>query len=252
MNMGALPKLRQQPSFITIKLPSGKSLGVRGWRVGDEKELLFALDLEDDLETTKIKHIIKFLKNCVDNKTVFDTLSETDLKKVALEVRKISKGMKIEYQYTCPHKINVGKEDEAPCGTRLTEEVNLLESEQIRAFDGSPFPVNENLIISFRDVSYVKMVELFNRFKESMNKYTFYYLLWSIEAITLDGVVYTDFSEEELVEFVDQFEPLEMEKIYDEFYKRGSQLTIKQEITCIKCRNKIDVNFGELLSFFLF
>ena len=51
---------------------------------------------EDDI-SGKIKMIISFFKDCVDDLKKYETLSENDLKKIALEARKISKGDDIEF-----------------------------------------------------------------------------------------------------------------------------------------------------------
>lgn len=247
----ALPQMNSTPNFINVKLPSGKSIGCRGWKVKDEKDLLFILDAEENPDATKAGHLINFLRNCVDKPAVFDTLSDTDLKKVAVEVRKLSKGDTIAYTYTCPHVIGEGV-SATPCRNKINDEIKLSVAEKVKAFDGSPVPINDKLIISFKDLPNKKALELWDKYQSSLAKYTYYYMINSIEAVVYDNQPYTEFTEEEMIDFLDPLDSNDMEKISNEFEKRGSSLDLERKIKCRKCGQEIDVNFGDLLSFLTF
>lgn len=233
----ALPEYNKEQSFITIKVPSGKSIGVCGWKVKEEKDLLFALEVEENIEENKISHIIGMLKQCVDDKSKFDSLSENDLVKLAIEVRKLAKGDTIEYNYECPH-----------CGNKFFDEVNLTKEQVVKAFDSTPLKVNDRLTLTFKDLDW-KKVETLYKAADSSSKFTFKHLLNSVDSITLDGESFTEFTPEETEHFIDGLDSNDMKVIYDGFEERLSSCSLQRDIDCIKCKKNIDINFGDLLSF---
>lgn len=234
----ALPVINEDFKFSQVKLPSGKTIGVRGWRVKDEKELLFTLETEENVEENKMNHIVSFLRTCVDDKSKFDTLSENDIKKITIEVRKLSKGEEVSYNYQCPN-----------CKIRLEDVLVLTSSQTIRETNLTPSKINETLIVTFKDVSFNKFQDIFKRFNESYTKFSFYYVANSIESVTFNGTTYTEFTEEEMVDFLDQLNPIDMEKIYKEFSEKSSLMSINRHIKCHKCGEEIDVEFGDTISF---
>lgn len=234
-----LPINTTPQNYLTKKLPSTKTIGVCGWKVKEEKELLFTLEVEENKEN-KITHIINLLKQCVDDKDKFDTVSENDLIKIALESRILAKGDVIEYNYECPH-----------CANKFFDEVNLIKEQYTKPFDVSPLILSENLIITFKDLDWKKTETLYKE-SNSNTKFTYKHLMNSIDSITIDGTKYTEFTAEEVEAFIDGFDPLVMKKIYTGFESRLSECGLKREIKCIKCKEKIDINFGDLLSFLVF
>ena len=56
----ALPLINESIVFQKIQLPSGKSVSIRGWKVKEEKELLFAAEkIEDnDIEKAKVVELL--------------------------------------------------------------------------------------------------------------------------------------------------------------------------------------------------
>jgi len=233
-----LPQLKNEISFIKVALPSGRTIGVRGWKVKDEKELMFALDAEEDIEDKKITHIINFLRNCVDNQATFDLLSEQDLKKVTLEIRKLSKGDSIEYNYQCPN-----------CSSKLFDEVRLSKAEVVKPFNHEPLVLNESISFLFKDIPYKEADILFEKYKDSEAKYTYYFLLSSIEAITHEGTVYDKFSVEELDEWIGNLNSDDLDKLYTTFEEKVSEVKLEKKLTCIKCKEVFPIEYGNLFSF---
>ena len=233
-----LPKINEEKNYIKTKLPSGKSIGICGWKVKQEKELLFALELDPNSEDNKISHIINLLKQCVDDKVKFDTLSENDLKKITMEARKISKGESIEYNYECPH-----------CHNKFFDAVDIGKEQAIKYFDESPLSINDRMILTFKDLDWKSVEKLFEDETMTSSKFKFYYLIGSIDSMTFDGITYTDFTPAKCEEFIDELAPGNLKKLYDGFETKLSSCELKREVKCIKCKEMIDVNFGDLLSF---
>ena len=236
----ALPIINEEFKYVKINLPSGKSIGIRGWKVKDEKELLFALETEDDAQNNKTRHIIDFLKQCVDDKSKYDTLSESDIKLICIEIRKLAKGDEIPYSYQCPE-----------CKFKLEDIVNLTKNKEVKKFDISPIKVNDKLTISVKDIEWIKTQDLYKRFENSTSKFTFHYIINSIDSVTFDGTTYTEFTEDEVIAFIDDLDPISMDKIYKEFDAKSSAVNLKRTISCLKCNTKTDVDFGEMLSFLI-
>lgn len=235
----ALPKINEELlNYVSVKVPSGKSIGVRGWKVKDEKELLFALESDDKAEENKLTHIINFLKHCVDDKIKFDTLTENDLKKICIEIRKLSKGDTIQYNYVCDK-----------CGHKFFDEVNLTEAQEIKEFDNTPVPVNNTLIMTFKDADWKTTEKLFKEFGEQPAKFAFKFVINSIESLTYNGATHTNFTADEVESFVDDLTSDDLTKIYEEFDKKASSVQLIRGVPCMKCKEEVIVNFGELLSF---
>ena len=254
--MSNLPKLNENISYINIKLPSGKTIGVRGWKVKDERELLFALDAEESPDEQKNAHINNFLRKCTNNTTIFDQLSEVDLRKIALEIRKLSKGDTIQYSYRCPCQVLAnpeisGSTDVKTCNNVIEDEIQLSKSEVVKFFDPKPSVINDRLVVVFKDISYTTGLKLAEKYINSPSQYIFYYMINSIEAFTFDNVSYTEFSEDELVEFIDGLASEDMEKIQAEFESKASALHLQRKLKCRKCGNEFDVQFGDLYSFLI-
>jgi predicted nucleic-acid-binding Zn-ribbon protein len=232
-----LPTINAENHYISTKVPSGKSIGVCGWKVKEEKELLFALEMEENVEETKISHIINLLKQCVDDKAKFNSLSENDLVKVAIETRKLAKGDTVEYNYECPK-----------CGTKFFDEVNLTTEQVVKQFDVSPLTVNDKLTVTFKDLDWVK-VEALYKASSSSSKFTFKHLINSIDSITYDGTTHTEFSADEAEGFIDQLGPNDMKVIYEGFEARLSTCMLSRTVKCLKCKDQVEINFGDFLSF---
>lgn len=234
-----LPIINENVNYIKTKLPSGKNIGVNGWYVKEEKDLLFAIEVDTN-EDSKISHIINLLKQCVDDKVKFNTLSENDLRKIAIEARKLSKGDTIEYNHECTNP---------KCEHKFFDEVNLTKDQFIKPFDVSPAVINDKLILTFKDLDWIKVEELTIDETNTASKFSFKYLINSIDSITYDSVTYTDFTPEDCETFIDQLNPTELNKLYNAFEGKLSECTLKRTVTCLKCKKEIDVNFGDLLSF---
>jgi len=238
--MGNLPKLREETAFIKIELPSGKSIGIKPWRVKQEKDLLFAVEGSGDHDAVR-DEIIKFIGRCVDDKQTFAELSNVDLLRIIMELRKLSKGDAIEFEYTCPH-----------CEMKNPTEVKVSKSMKFKIFDFTPIKVNEDLQVFLKDVDYSTMIKIMTDAGDSLSKFNFNYLLESIQSLTIKGMSYPNFTREDLIEFLDDLESNELEFILKELNERASTISLDKKFKCIKCKKEVSVDFGDLYSFLAF
>ena len=238
-----LPNLNESINYTELKLSSGKTIGYKGWRVKEEKEFLFASSRLDKYTPETQKLILNLLKNCVDDKMKFDTLSHNDIKQIAVATRRVSKGEDIEYS---------GKCHDEKCQTKFDDVILLDKDILTTEFDVSPIVINDSLVFILKEISFNSLLELQTRFKEEPEKLIFYHLVNSIEAINYQGTAYTEFNEEEMVNFIDQMEPNDLSKLQDEFYKKSSSVKIFKTVKCKKCKKDIEVEIYEVLDFLFF
>ena len=58
----ALPIINETINYIKVKLPSGKTIGIRGWKVKEEKELLFASEKITEENPNVLKKYLVLMK----------------------------------------------------------------------------------------------------------------------------------------------------------------------------------------------
>ena len=241
----SLPILNEKSINVKVKVPSGKNVSIQPWRVKNEKELLFAIESLDEKSDTYNQdardQIYIFIEGCVDKQVNFDSLSNTDLLAIAMEMRKISKGDTIEYQYTCPH-----------CNTRAGDIISITKNSHIVPFNSEPIIVNEDLIFNVKEIPGKEFNRLANLYANTVTKFNYYYLLNSIESIVYKKEIYQGFTIDELIEFVDQLSPAEYEKIYKELNEKVAIVEIKRSYKCLKCKKDVEVQFGDLFDFLIF
>jgi DNA-directed RNA polymerase subunit RPC12/RpoP len=238
--MGILPSIFDEVSHTKITLPSGKKIGVKPWRVKEEKELLFATEGIESQSDIK-KEIVKFLGKCVDNTSMYSELSEFDIIKIALEARKLSKSDTIEYNYKCTE-----------CGLVLEDKLQISKNAEIKSFDSTPYKVNDNCTVTFREPSFDAVEKIIEEADGLLTKYNYLYLIASLESATIRGETFTEFSKEDAIDFFDTFDSETFDAIVTALENKASSVKLKKKLKCIKCKKEIDVNFGDMLDFLAF
>jgi len=231
-----------ETSYTKIKLPSGKEIGIKPWRVKEEKELLYATDSasEENAVNTQ-REIIKFIGRCTDDPTVFNSVSNADLLFTLMELRKLSKGSAIEYTYKCPH-----------CGAKNEDEVSLRENTVVKPFSYDAIKLEGNIVITLKDVSYSVMDTLFSSSDHNLQKYNHDYLINSIDTVSVDGTLYTEFDLKDAEGFIDQLSSNQYDILRTGLENAISSVTLEKTFPCIRCSKDIEVNFGNLYDFFAF
>jgi len=238
----ALPKLNETVNFAKITLLSGKKIGIRQWRIKDEKDLLFVTEGVDD-EDVVTEAMVNFLRNCVDDQELFDTLSETDILEVASQMRQLSKGGTVEFTFRCSNP---------ECKIPNEGEVKIDEIVRKKEFDGKPYEVIPGVFVTFKEISHKRRVEL-EKASEKLTEYNFKYLCNSIETVTVNGVTYTEFTPEEVELFLGEIDDLTAgEKLYEEMDKRVATFDLDIKGVCSACKTETEVVFTNPLAFFVF
>lgn len=235
----ALPDFNQCTSFQQLDLPSGKKIGIKPWRVREEKELLFAVEgIEDTMDGKK--EIIKFIRKCVDNESLFETLSNTDYVFSIAKLRKLSKGSNIEYLYKCEK-----------CSFELQDTVSLDGNLVVKKFDSSPIKLRDDLIFSIKEVAF-KDYDMLVKTYTKVTEYNYNYILKSIDSFAFKGQVYEEFTQEELINSIDTLDSNEFASLVKQINAAGAEIKLEKQIKCGKCKHMNNVSFGDLYYFLAF
>jgi transcription elongation factor Elf1 len=234
----ALPQMNQD-SFSSTELLSGKKIGIKPWRVKEEKDLLFATEGVDD-EFAIRREIVKFIKRCVDNVSLFDTLSNTDYVYLIAQIRKMSKGSKLEFSYNCSH-----------CGFPLSDDVSVDKNLQSKKFDASMIKVNGDLNVAIKEVPFQVYDHLTTTYLKS-SEFNYHFVIKSIDSIVYKGEVFDAFTETELIEFIDQLSSVDFGAMRDKISAAGAEIYLEKTIKCGKCKKESEVQFGDLYRFLAF
>lgn len=234
-----LPISNETISYRQVELPSTKKIGIRGWKLKEEKELLFAIEGQSD-DTAIRKEVVAMISKCVDNQETFKTLSNVDYIFLLIELRKISKGNTVEFTYKCTND-----------KFELFSEVNLIKDIKVKKYTGKKVTINETKSINLKEVSFLDFDDLKSKYTK-ITEYNYHFVLKSIDSIIDNGVVYTEFTQEELTKYIDELTSSEFRLLSTAIDESLATIEISKKITCGRCKTEMDVEFGDLYFFFAF
>jgi hypothetical protein len=237
-----LPTIENTFSYVKCTMPDGRNIGIRKWKVRDEKELLFTIDSDDNPDQSKVNHIVNFLRTCADSAVVFNTLSEAGIKAFAMEARKLSKGDTIEYSFNCPGS------GEKKCGFKVEDRISITKDSQLKAYESHPVTVNEHITLTLCDLPYEKSLQIDAAYTSEVKR-NFYKLLNRIDSMTIDGVTYTEFTQDEVENYLDELDSNDMGKIVEQADAEFSSADLSKKVKCVVCGKETSVKFEDLLSF---
>lgn len=265
--MGAFDKYITERSYERIKLLSGKSIGYHGWDVKQEKEFLFQLESKDDDDDFVTECCIQLMKSCIDSPEVFDNLSRADLLYLLMNMRKKSKGSKIEFSYYCTNNKCVdfkeySKEDKEKTGregqgmTANLSEIDLdSEDITIKNISNKPVKVGEKYKFFFKDISYSEQRKLEEKYIEKdqqLKKFLYNFILNSIKKVEIGEDKIDNFTTEDLNDLVESLSAGEYEELSKGIKNRMSKFIISKKVQCPLCEDKSTVMYDNLFSILVF
>jgi hypothetical protein len=239
----ALPKL-EVPTY-ELELPlSKKIIKFRPYLVKEQKALMMALESSD---AKTIQHNVReILTVCTLSKDVdVEELPIVDIEYYFLQLRAKSVGEISESKYRCNNEV-----EDKVCGNIMEAKIDLTQI----------LPVQSEYVdpeIKLTDKIVVKMkYPPFKLIKDSIDidditEITFNMLAQSIEYV-YDGEQFhyaKEVSVEELVEFIEQLNQEQFEKL-EEFFNSIPKLSKKIDMTCSKCGFEHHLDVEGLESFF--
>jgi DNA-directed RNA polymerase subunit M/transcription elongation factor TFIIS len=243
-----LPKI-DVPVFSINLISNGKEVKFRPFTVKEEKLFLMAnesKDLKTIIDTTK-----QVLNNCIISEIDIDKLPIFDVEYLFLNIRARSVNEIINLNYKCNNDIKNEDDDEThKCGHTVQIDVNVLDIK----------PKNDNKVenrIEITDkVGLVMRYPNFNTIKkyddENQSEMILKLTVDCIEYIYDGDQIYyaKDVSEEELIEFVENMQTKDLEKI-KEYFENMPKISKDLDFKCRKCGYEERITIEGLESFFV-
>jgi DNA-directed RNA polymerase subunit M/transcription elongation factor TFIIS len=243
-----LPKI-DMPIYEVKLISNGKKLKFRPFTVKEEKLFLMANQGEElDNVVDTIKQVIN---NCVLDEFDIDSLPLFDIEHIFLNIRARSISEIVNLQYKCNNTVaNEETKEEKECGNVIKIELNVLEIEPIKQEGHSnKIEITEKMGVVMRYPSF-ETIKKFNAEDEAD----------SIIKITVDCIDYIydsdsiyyakDFTEEELVEFVESMQAKDLEKIKF-FFDTMPKMKKDVDFKCNKCGYEEKIEIEGIQNFFV-
>lgn len=239
----ALPKL-EVPTY-ELELPvSKKNIKYRPYLVKEQKALMMALESSD---AKTIQHNVREILNvCTLSKDVdIDDLPIIDIEYYFVQLRAKSVGEISESKYRCNNEV-----EEKICGNVMEAKINLTEIEPVQEEYVDPeIQLTESISVKMKYPPFrlVKdSIEL-----DDITEVTFNMIANCIDHI-YDGEQFyysKEVSTEELVEFIEQLNQEQFEKL-ERFFNSVPKLSKRIDMKCSKCGFEHHLNVEGLESFF--
>lgn len=237
-----LPKL-QHPTF-TVIIPSTKATAsFRPYTVREQKILLMLKESTDGEElTTCIKDLIE---SCCTEPITVSKLSYFDIEYIFLKLRSNSVGETSKISFKCNNLI-----EDKTCGSVSTVEVDLRSIEvDFSTSSKTDIEIQDGIIIS---MSYpnIKSTRLIGEYETNKDINLLMQAISNdIKYVADSEVVYEEFSEEEILNFVSSLKLASFDKILN-FYANCPSIKKKVQFTCSKCGYAEEIILSGISDFF--
>lgn len=229
----SLPIL-ETPTFV-LKLPStGEKVKYRPFLVKEYKTLLTALE-SDNEEILRI--VTELVDICTFNTLNIDKLANFDIEYLFLNIRAKSIGETAKLTLTCT-KCETPIEFEIDL-TRLEVEKNENHTKKIM--------ITDSIGVEMRYPKFEEMVNIYQNFK---SENILELLCECIESVYTLDEIHTDYTKEELENFVNSFSKSQFDKL-EEFMLTMPKIVQHIEQDCTECGTKNTVNLEGLQNFFV-
>jgi hypothetical protein len=243
----ALPKV-EFPIYTMSLLSNNKKIRFRPFLVKEQKILLMATESEDNKDI--IDAVKQICKNCILDDIDIESLPVFDLEYIFLNLRSRSVNEIVELQYRCNNKVNDGESDEKVCGSLERFKINLLEIVPIKnEKHSSKIMFSDNLGLMMKYPTF-EMIE--NLKGSSEEEILFELLTKCIDYVfDKDGIYYAkDYKQEELIEFIDNLQQKDLEKIQN-FFETSPKIKHNLIFKCRKCSYEENIVIEGLQNFFV-
>jgi hypothetical protein len=242
-----LPKL-DVPIHSVNLISTGKPIRFRPFLVKEQKLFLMASESEDPNEMIGV--IRQVLKNCVLDEIDVDSLPTFDLEFLFMNLRARSVEEIVDLKYKCNNVVLNDKGESDACTGVVDFKVNLLEIEPTKNPEHTnKIQLTENLGVVLKYASF-DMIQKYE--DKSEGEIMSSMLVDCVDYIyDKDQIYYAkDVSREELVEFVDNLQQKDLEKI-KVFFDTLPEIKKDVHFKCPKCLYEEDIQIKGLQSFFV-
>ena len=239
----ALPKL-EVPTY-QLELPlSKKTIKFRPYLIKEQKALMMALESSD---AKTIQHNVReILDVCTLTKDVdVDELPIVDIEYYFIQLRAKSVGEISESKYRCNNEV-----EDKVCGNIMEAQIDLTEVKPVQEEYVDPeIQLTDKIVVKMKYPPFKLIKDSIEM--EDITEITFNMLAQSIEYV-YDGDQFhyaKETSVEELVEFIEQLNQEQFEKL-EKFFNSIPKLSKKIDMQCSKCGFQHHLDVEGLESFF--
>ena len=207
-----------------------------------------ATQSEDEKDMVRV--IRQIVKNCVIDELNVDTLPAFDLEYLFLNLRARSVNEVVELRYRCNNTIKDENGEDKTCNNLEKFEVNILDVAPVVLPEHTKkIMFNDKLGIVMKYPTFEMLYELVDKTEEEI---MFEILPNCVDNIFDEDSVYyaKDTPKEELLEFLDNLQQKDMEKI-QKFFRTIPRLRKEVDFHCRKCGYEEKINVEGLQSFFV-
>ena len=243
-----LPKI-DVPIYNVKLLSTGKSLRFRPFTVKEEKLFLMANENED--LNSVVDTIKQILNNCIIDEIQIDSLPIFDIEHLFLNIRARSISEIVNLKYKCNNDVlDEETKEEKKCNTVVEIDLNILEIEpEKQKGHTNKIEITEKMgvIMKYPNFETLKKFEIENE-AESIIKITVNCIDYVYDS---DSIYYAkDFTEEELIEFVESMQAKDLEKIKT-FFDTMPKIKKDIDFKCNKCGHEEKIELEGIQNFFV-
>ena len=245
----ALPKI-DVPTYETKLISNGKTVKYRPFLVKEQKLFLMAAQSTDEKETVDV--VKQVLNNCILSDIDVDDLPTFDLEHLFMQLRARSVGEVVNLKYNCNNTVKDDKGEEKTCGSLVKFDLNILDIKPIiDEKHSSKIEISDKLgiVMKYPTLSLIKDVG--NLANEDVDT-VLNVIVSCIDYIYDEEQMYyaKDSTKEELLEFIENLQQEDMEKIQF-FFTTMPKIAKELDFKCEKCGYEEIITVQGIQNFFV-
>ena len=245
----ALPKI-DVPVYETTLISSGKKVKFRPFLVKEQKLFLMAAQSDDEKETVDV--VKQVLNNCIITDIDIESLPTFDLEYLFMKLRARSVGEVVNLKYNCNNTVKDDKGEDKVCGGLVKFDLNLLEIEPTRNEEhNNKIEITDKLGIVMKYPTLGMVKSFYNLQSESIDTIMDVIVSCIDFIYDADQMYYAkDSTKEELMEFVDNLQQDDLEKI-QKFFTTMPKISKPLDFKCGKCGYEEKIVVEGIQNFFV-
>ena len=245
----ALPKI-DVPTYETKLISNGKTVKYRPFLVKEQKLFLMAAQSTDEKETVDV--VKQVLNNCILSDIDVDDLPTFDLEHLFMQLRARSVGEVVNLKYNCNNTVKDDKGEEKACGSLVKFDLNILDIKPIiDEKHSSKIEISDKLGIMMKYPTLSLLKNAGNLADEDVDT-VLNVIVSCIDYIyDADQMYYAkDSTKEELLEFIENLQQEDMEKI-QLFFNTMPKIAKELDFKCKKCGYEETITVQGIQNFFV-
>jgi len=245
----ALPKI-DVPTYETKLISNGKTVKYRPFLVKEQKLFLMAAQSTDEKETVDV--VKQVLNNCILSDIDVDDLPTFDLEHLFMQLRARSVGEVVNLKYNCNNTVKDDKDEEKVCGSLVKFDLNILDIKPIiDEKHSSKIEISDKLGIMMKYPTLSLLKNAGNLADEDVDT-VLNVIVSCIDYIyDADQMYYAkDSTKEELLEFIENLQQEDMEKI-QLFFNTMPKIAKELDFKCKKCGYEETITVQGIQNFFV-